>query len=251
MSRYTITPWRTQKDLLLVRQQLYGVGRDANSSSTTSESQRTAVSRILAWKLRGNLPHAVESTALLTDAVLHHNSATAETSSFSIRAVYSAAFTRFVTGFCDIGRSRERALDPRSMLDIARQIGMPEDFVALRHEATHDEMPGLKRLMDASSDALAWLWTVYWSRLEEPVDEKAERGEGSDSARDELGGLLKEFRRQRRDALRNGQKREVQILEIEAAATSCIERCGGSEQELKEVASCLVNERLLLPASRE
>ena len=103
----------------------------------------------MAWKLRSNLPHAVESTALLVDAILHHD--LTHNSIFSIRAVYSAAFTRFVTGFCDIGRNRERTLEPSSMLEIAKQIGMPVEFVALRHEATHEELPSVQRLVAAVS----------------------------------------------------------------------------------------------------
>ena len=44
------------------------------------------------WKLRGNLPHPVEATALLTDAILHDDAQ--KNSIFSIRATYSAAFCR-------------------------------------------------------------------------------------------------------------------------------------------------------------
>lgn len=62
MAKYAITPWRHHRDLLAVRQQLYG-----------DSEQRNAVDRVMAWKLRGNLPHAVESTALLVDAILHHS----------------------------------------------------------------------------------------------------------------------------------------------------------------------------------
>jgi ribosomal biogenesis protein LAS1 len=96
MSRYTITPWRTHSDLLSVRQQLYSL--NTNSTPTQNQNQHQnanpdlrhrAVSRIMAWKLRGNLPHAVESTALLTDAILHHDLSI--NSIFSVRAVYARA----------------------------------------------------------------------------------------------------------------------------------------------------------------
>lgn len=50
--------------------------------------------QVEAWKLRGHLPHAVEATALLTDAILHDDAA--HNSVFSIRATYAAAFCRFV-----------------------------------------------------------------------------------------------------------------------------------------------------------
>lgn len=45
------------------------------------------------WKLRGNLPHSVDSTAYLTEAVLHDDP-TANSPS-AIRAVYSTAFCRY------------------------------------------------------------------------------------------------------------------------------------------------------------
>lgn len=50
--------------------------------------------QVSAWKLRGNLPHAVEATALLTDAILHDDAS--KNSVFSIRATYAAAFCRYV-----------------------------------------------------------------------------------------------------------------------------------------------------------
>ncbi|MGG6497648.1 UNVERIFIED_CONTAM: ribosomal biogenesis LAS1 family protein, partial [Bacteroidetes bacterium 56_B9] len=61
-----------------------------------------------------------------------------------------------------------------SMLAIAKQIGMPSEFVTLRHEATHDELPAIQRLVKAVDDALAWLWVFYWSKLEEPETEAIE-----------------------------------------------------------------------------
>lgn len=52
------------------------------------------VNQVEAWKLRGNVPHHVEATALLTDAILHDDGQ--RNSIFSIRATYSAAFCRYV-----------------------------------------------------------------------------------------------------------------------------------------------------------
>jgi ribosomal biogenesis protein LAS1 len=50
------------------------------------------IGKVEAWKLRGNVPHHVEATALLTDAILHDDAQ--RNSIFSIRATYSAAFCR-------------------------------------------------------------------------------------------------------------------------------------------------------------
>ena len=202
----------------------------------------------MAWKLRGNLPHAVESTALLVDAILHQDT---NNSTFSIRAVYSAAFCRFVTGFCDIGRHKERTLEPSSMLEIAKQIDMPVHFVALRHEATHEELPGIQRLVKATQDALNWLWTVYWSRLEEPEDP------GSIKAalpvfKSEVVTVLRNFRRSRRDALRmNVQESPEQLEESASTCDACIGLCDGQQPKIEALAEVLVEQRLILPSIRQ
>ncbi|OTA37546.1 hypothetical protein BTJ68_02821 [Hortaea werneckii EXF-2000] len=237
MPRYTITPWRHQRDLLEVRAQLYPQHTATPSTvpapqqPTAPDTRRHAVDRILAWKLRGNLPHAVESTALLVDAILHHHHqqqpqpqpqpqtspndnnnitandnppptpAPAPASTFAIRAVYSAAFSRFVTGFCDIGRSRSNALTPASMLEIARQIEMPAAFVGLRHEATHEELPALGRLVGASAEALEWLWGAYWSRLGPGEEEKEKGGGGGVGLGEVVGGIGRRGRRRREEGI--------------------------------------------------
>ena len=78
---------------------------------------------------------------------------------------------------------------------------MPEEFVALRHEATHEEMPSLGRLVRATEEALGWLWRVYWGRLDDAgvVDIGGEKGgEGLevevDVVKDEARKLFKKFR---------------------------------------------------------
>ena len=243
MSRYTITPWRTQSDLLEVRNHLY------STDETAPDSRRKAVNRVMAWKLRGNLPHAVESTALLVEATLHHSIKT--NSTFSIRAVYSAAFARFVTGFCDIGRHKERSLEPSSMLEIARQIGMPAEFVALRHEATHEELPGMRRLVGAVREALDWLWRVYWGRLEGPEEE-----EGVQAAlvvmRVEAAAVLRDFRRARLDGLRKmSPPSSGQSGDVPTAGIACMEMCKGSRSRVEALAAVIVEERLILPSNRE
>ncbi|RMY93090.1 hypothetical protein D0862_09324 [Hortaea werneckii] len=312
MPRYTITPWRHQRDLLEVRAQLYPQHITTANPSTTvaatvasppqqqqqqtgQDMRRHAVDRILAWKLRGNLPHAVESTALLVDAILHHhqqqqqpqsppptattpttNTSTpyphatqAPASTFAIRAVYSAAFTRFVTGFCDIGRSRTNGLTPASMLEIARQISMPGAFVGLRHEATHEELPALGRLVGAVAEALEWLWGVYWSRVG-GTEEEGGKGGGvgremememtmAAGVREEAGRLMRSFRGLRREAFkRKRQNSREHRVEVESVARACGELCSGgegrgSEQEARvnAVVGVLVDEKLLLPSNRE
>ncbi|GAB7357901.1 hypothetical protein MBLNU230_g0069t1 [Neophaeotheca triangularis] len=270
MSRYIITPWRTHSDLLQVRDQLF--------QPPTPSDQRHAIARIQAWKLRGNLPHAVESTALLLEAQLHHahtlqapstppktttttttpattttSASSLQASDFSIRAVYTAAFTRFVTGFCDIGRHKERSLEPSSMLKIAQQIGMPEEFVALRHEATHEELPGLRRLVVATERALAWLWAVYWVGLEGEQGVERE-GDAVDLSglRDEARRVLKGWRSARVRALSTKTAgKQAHVEEREKAVQSCVELCEGGKGKVEALVSVLVDDRLMLPSDPE
>ncbi|EME48000.1 hypothetical protein DOTSEDRAFT_124919 [Dothistroma septosporum NZE10] len=238
--KYTITPWRHHSDLLQIRQQLYQLPKDGQ------DHRRHAVNRVMAWKLRGNLPHAIESTALLIDAILHHHSPENANSTFSIRAVYTAALTRFVTGFCDIGRNRERSLEPSSMLDIAKQIGMPVEFVALRHEATHEEMPGLRRLMKVTEQALGWLWQVYWSKLFDKTEDVASIA----IVRDEARRILKEFRTAHRDALRANHGTAAQDV-VSKTSEFCVKLCGGSRAKTNALVDVLMEDKLLSPSKRE
>jgi ribosomal biogenesis protein LAS1 len=262
MSRYTITPWRTHSDLLAVRQQLYSLNTDSTPTQTQHQNQNgnpdlrhQAVSRIMAWKLRGNLPHAVESTALLTDAILHHDLSI--NSIFSVRAVYAAAFTRFVTGFCDIGRNRERALEPSSMLVIARQIDMPDEFVALRHEATHEDLPSVQRLVAVCEQALEWLWRVYWSRL---PDEAATTGVDVAKAtevdvqqvREEGGKLLKEYRKARKQLFRTKAQTPTKVqLELVNKTVGEVETlCRNQESAIMALTETLLDGKMLYPSDR-
>ncbi|TKA69821.1 hypothetical protein B0A55_07507 [Friedmanniomyces simplex] len=248
MPRYTIHPWRTHSDLLAVRTQLYHLDK------SSPDSRRHAVDRILScWKLRGNLPHAVESTALLIDAQLHHHSQTSNHSDFALRAVYTAAFTRFVTGFCDIGRSREGLLQPSSMLDVAKRIGMPVHFVGLRHEAVHEELPSLGRLVKAVEEALRWLWEVYWSRLEGAGSGEGESGGKVDDGevKDEARRMLKAFRSARREAFRMKRQGSAEHgSEVEGFARACSGVFDGGRGSVEVFATVLVEERFLFPSGR-
>lgn len=109
MAKVIFTPWKEHSQLLDVRSQLYPPpGYDGPDMRPIACARvRTALpfllrgdgivdceeKKVASWKLRGNLPHAVEATALLTDAILHDDAA--KNSIFSIRATYSAAFCRY------------------------------------------------------------------------------------------------------------------------------------------------------------
>jgi ribosomal biogenesis protein LAS1 len=271
---YFVTPWRSHADLLNVRHGLY--------SPSTPAEQSHAIATVAAWKQRGNVPHAVESTALLMDAMLLHaqfstsNAArqvpsTAEASewefqgvtavtasSFALRAAYTTALSRFVTGFADLGRHRNGP--GQSMFDVARSIGLPPHFVELRHEVAHEDLPGLARLVRSAREAVNWLWGVYWAKLPQDAWE-AEAGEEA-AAQVDLESLaavrleaienLKKFRSRRIAALKSKTKAKDSGSLLETQQF-CQNLCCGEDEAAKwtQVASILIDDGLIVPSLKQ
>ncbi|KAF2421571.1 Las1-like protein, partial [Tothia fuscella] len=156
-----IRPWRDLAELLEVRHLLYPSNEAEHD--VRYDSQRLGVNMVNTWKRRCRVPHSIYSTAVLVDAELHHN--VEKNSTFAIRVVYSTAFARFVTGFCDIGQN---SIVKRSMFEMAELIGMPEAWVELRHEITHGQVPDLRTLEHYVQASLVWLWDFFWIKLDAP-----------------------------------------------------------------------------------
>lgn len=163
------------------------------------------------------------------------------------------------------------------MLEMAKQMGMKAEFVALRHEATHEELPSLRRLVKATGEALEWLWRVYWSRLDDGeegmgmgsviststtnVAEKEGRRGGemsmAEHLRDDIKGqareIFKAYRAARREALKMKKKKATKDQKEEMRATSKALRSlmGTSKLRIRAVADVLVEDRFLIPSKRE
>lgn len=204
MVQFVFTPWRNRAELLRVRSQLYPSSSQAtppmpptpHHNWTPGELQdiQRAIARVFMWVHRGNCPHVVESTAMLMSAVLldrrhtqrnheqddHDDDAASE---YGVRAAYLTAFTRFVTGLLDGHQDRARKL---SMYGVAKTVGLPAGFVELRHQGTHEPMPGLAQLRPAAGRALVWIWEYYWRNLPEAGGQERQ-GEG-DGAREATRG---------------------------------------------------------------
>ncbi|KAF5025906.1 hypothetical protein F66182_2025 [Fusarium sp. NRRL 66182] len=225
MVQYVFTPWRDRYELLLVREQMYTgintntqtseqkLGQDANQTrlenkeqicqvvdnKETRTRQHQAVARVSMWMQRGNCPHMVESTALLMAAMLSDREAAAgenaASSAYAIRAAYSAAFSRFVTGLLD---GHQDKLRKQSMYSIAKTIGLPATFVELRHQSTHEQLPSLAKLRTAAKKALLWIWDYYWKHLSEDSSDPCRKavlrylGEVDEA---KLGAIFNEFER--------------------------------------------------------
>ncbi|RGP62225.1 putative hydroxyacylglutathione hydrolase [Fusarium longipes] len=191
MVQYVFTPWRDRYELLLVREQMYTgittnpqdakqkLGQDTSGNQNLQAfqciddkeirtRQHQAVARVSMWMQRGNCPHLVESTALLMAAMLGDREASAgenaASSAYAIRAAYSAAFSRFVTGLLDSHQDKQRK---QSMYLVAKTIGLPATFVELRHQSTHEQLPSLAKLRTAARKALLWIWDYHWKQLDE------------------------------------------------------------------------------------
>ena len=249
MVRLEFTPWRNDAELLTVRHQLYPL-----KDTKEPDMRRKACNKIYAWKLRGGLPHAVESTACITDAMLHDDPTM--NSPFTIRAVYATAFSRFVTGLTDSGQDSKRK---RSMYKVGKDIGIPASFVELRHQTTHEDLPSLTVFRRAAERALRWLYHYYWRYIDmpEPSDNLVE---------DEIEAFdngVEKLKERLRQILRTHLKAQLEALKKSArkAATEppdgvvdygrqLVKICKDNEETLKELVKVLLERKMLVPTAR-
>ncbi|KAK3937657.1 hydroxyacylglutathione hydrolase [Diplogelasinospora grovesii] len=178
MVQYIFTPWRSRAEVLHVREQFYPQHHAPHHSKNQTQhqqqeqkqkqydihdvsegQQQQAVARVSVWMQRGACPHLVESTALLMAAVICDQQSKSASSSYAVRAAYSAAFSRFVTGLLDSHQERARKM---SMYGVAKSVGLPATFVELRHQATHEQLPSLT--------GLEWIYDYYWRHLPSDQD---------------------------------------------------------------------------------
>ncbi|PQE30129.1 hypothetical protein CJF32_00003570 [Rutstroemia sp. NJR-2017a WRK4] len=181
MVQYVITPWRTRHELLRVRSALYPADR---SLPRNLPQQRNAVALVAVWMQRGNCPHLVEASAIITAAILND---VPGNETWCVRAAYSAAFCRFVTGLLDSHQDKRRK---SSMYNIAKTLGLPATYVELRHQATHEELPSLAKLRIAARKALKWIWEFYWRDLGVGEEEEEVVGKGVELMGKGVGDVL-------------------------------------------------------------
>lgn len=94
MVQFVFTPWRDRRELLAARDHFYPPEDGAGDEGSRRELRHGAVARVSMWMQRGNCPHLVESTALLTAAVLCDEER-GGASGYAVRAAYSTAFSRY------------------------------------------------------------------------------------------------------------------------------------------------------------
>lgn len=187
-------PWRHCSELAMVRDWFYPSHLAPDPySDPPPDMRQAAVQHVQMWSFKDpKLPHAIIATANLTDAMLHDTLDRRKViSDCALRSVYAMAFCRFVNGFVDrdiakaalrvnaatkadgaaegkagndgeVGASTAASRGESSMYAHAAAIGLPEQFVDLRHRATHDEIPSLEVLRTMARRGLDWLWERWW-----------------------------------------------------------------------------------------
>lgn len=189
------TPYRHTSELAMVRDWFFPHRTTPDPySPPPADMRQPAVHRVQMWSFKDpKLAHAIIATANLTDAMLHDTlDRRRAISDWGLRSIYAMAFCRFVNGFVDRDIAKaalkanaapaaagagsddhggDGATTPTptttsrgesSMYAHALAIGLPERFVDLRHQATHDEMPSLEVLRQMARRGLDWLWERWW-----------------------------------------------------------------------------------------
>ncbi|KAF9475637.1 Las1-domain-containing protein [Pholiota conissans] len=129
------------------------------------EAKIFAINRISAWKAITTLPNAIESTLAIL-VVIVQDQKQLYSSSLALRQSYSTAIIRLVNGLVDPLQAGTYA---RSIISIAQQLGLPTWLVELRHAATHEDLPSLDLLREASRQSMAWLLHNYYLPTLNPV----------------------------------------------------------------------------------
>ncbi|ORY97370.1 Las1-like-domain-containing protein [Syncephalastrum racemosum] len=155
-------PWTNRDELKQVFNWLYS---DINDSP---DLVQLGLNRVQAWQSRGRLPHPIWSTAAFVQALMRDHARLL--SGAELQLQYCMTIVRFVNGYVD-RHSGFRYSAP--VIVLARQVGLPDWFVDLRHAATHGELPTLPCLREAAHQALVWLLEKYWEREVKVVDSEA------------------------------------------------------------------------------
>ena len=161
-----LAPWASVAEWRAVCDALAPV-TTTSSSREDSEAVARALSTVRAWRARGRAPLAIEATAALLETMSRDRDARGgrlETT----RAAYAMTLTRLVNGVVDPAQKGRYAAP---VATLARKAGLARELVDLRHEATHDAMPGLGALRRGARRALAWCRRWYWDEQRRAFEE--------------------------------------------------------------------------------
>ncbi|KAF9364219.1 rRNA-processing protein las1 [Mortierella sp. NVP85] len=161
-------------------------------------------------------------------------------------------FIRFVNGYVDAMQTSNTA---KSIAYLAvEKVGMPIWFVELRHTATHDYLPSLTVLRNATQQALAWINDNYWTPQLESIklDEAL-----SPEALLVISGDV----RQMIETYRNAKERQIEAnavsqpkqdaLVISRLVRDLIKRCRSGDDLLGVLIPILLEPGMLVPNSKK
>ncbi|KAJ9061807.1 rRNA-processing protein las1 [Entomophthora muscae] len=160
-----LTPWEDELEFHKVYNWLYGRVQaehheiPASDANEVLQAQSLGVKRVKAWIQRCKTPAYVETTASLIEVQLFDQTRDISVGDDLVRLMYSMAFIRFVNGMID---PHKRNNHVASMFKIAGDMDFPLYHIHLRHQATHEDLPPLHALRDATSEALEWLDLNRW-----------------------------------------------------------------------------------------
>ena len=192
------------------------------------------------------MPHAIESTAQLTAALLADTAAVAP---LLLRLGYSTAICRFVNGLLDPAQQSQFAL-PMHLL--ARNLHLPASFVELRHAATHEALPSLAVLRTVAVRALDWLWTDYWAAV--GVEADASGVAEAEVLLARARAALRAWRRLRREnPLREIKAGDAspEAKETAAVIKECADVALGGDESSQAIITALLEEKALVPAGKK
>ncbi|KXN70561.1 Las1-domain-containing protein [Conidiobolus coronatus NRRL 28638] len=148
-----LTPWINDEEFNTVFNWLY--------SEPGHPNRLLGVKRVKAWVCRGKVPHSVVATSQLVEVVereIQNQNAPIQyqLSHLELRLMFSTAFIRGVTD------SERKGVYMTAVSTLAEKMNLPLWWVDLRHQATHDSVPSLPQLKEATYGALEWLRDNYW-----------------------------------------------------------------------------------------
>lgn len=157
----TIVCYRDVQELIIIKDWFYNF-------DDSKDNRYRAIQKVKALSSRGKLPHAIESTSLLTSIILTDPSEGGSNNDSNVLQLsYTMALIRFVNGLLDPFQQSNFAIP---LHQLAKNLNLPSFFVELRHMGTHELLPNLNILRIASRQALNWLYDNYWNNVEETDD---------------------------------------------------------------------------------
>ncbi|KAL7423076.1 rRNA-processing protein las1 [Cryptotrichosporon argae] len=134
-------PWASKYEIAELDAMIY-------SPSATAETRRAALSRMAVYISQPSCPAFIHLLHALVGADL------LEADEGATRLACAMAVVRFVNGLVDPLQTGPYA---RPISHLAAQLGLPPSLVALRHRATHEDVPPLSLLRPALVAALDYI----------------------------------------------------------------------------------------------